>query len=135
MSMLTKKNLLFISGTLSAILLIVDILGTDRLCGGNQYTACMQDLHLYFLLLLPVFPLFILTIMMFFVRFETYEPWFRFARLWIPLSMLAIFFAPEYSNFMNPIEKGSVALITSALFILISLVIIGLKYFSLKKGR
>jgi len=70
-------------------------------------------------------PLFFLSLITYWMRNEVYEAWFRFARWWIPLSMLAIFIAPEYSSdWMYRIEKGSVAFITSALFVAISTIII-----------
>src|SRR3989344_4622106 len=63
-----------------------------------------------------------------------YQAWFRFARWWVPLSMLAIFIAPEYSHdWLYPIEKGGVALVSSIIFCLVSVAIIGFKYNSLRR--
>lgn len=136
MIMVNKKYLLAVSGGISGFLLIADLLGTSTLCGGNRYTACMQTLHSVFLVLLPFLPLFFLVIVFFLVRAEIYAPWFRFARWWIPLSMLAIFMAPEYSHdWMFRIEKGSVAMTASALFVVISILIIAIKYFALKRSQ
>lgn len=55
--------------------------------------------------------------------------WIRFAAWAVPLSMLAIFMAPEYStDWMYRVEKGSVAIATSVIFSLISLGIIVWEY-------
>lgn len=81
-------------------------------------------------------PLFLFSLITYRMREEVYQTWFRFVRWWIPLSMLLIFLAPEYSNdWMYPIEKGSIALLTSAIFCVVSLVIIAAKYISLRKGK
>jgi len=96
----------------------------------------MDILYGAILALSPAFPTFIIITLTLWVTHEIYESWFRFARWWIPLSMLAIFMAPEYSHdWMFRVEKGSVALAMSATFIIVSIGIIAIKYFSLKRGR
>ena len=90
----------------------------------------METLHLLFLNFVPTFPLFLFSLLTYFMKEEVYRAWSRFALVWIPLSMLLIFLAPEYStDWMYRIEKGSVALATSAIFAVVSLVIVGVKYF------
>ncbi len=79
-------------------------------------------------------PLFIFSLITYWMREEVYRAWFRFARWWIPLSMLAIFLAPEYSSdWMYPIEKGTVTFLFSVSFCIISLLIILVRYF--RPGR
>lgn len=64
------------------------------------------------------------------MRDEIYQMWFKFARWWVPVSMFLIFITPEYGGgLFNPIQKGSVAVGLSALFFLISLIIIAIQYF------
>ncbi len=65
---------------------------------------------------------------------DIYAPWFKFARWWVPLSMFLILISPQYStNFMDPIEKGSVAFAMSAIFLVASIGIIVVKYFATRK--
>lgn len=129
--MLKKNNLVILTGSLSILLLILDFLGTDRVCGGRQYTSCMQSWHAFFTVAFPLLVLFIFSLITYWMRDEIYRAWFKFARIWIPLSMLAIFLAPEYSNdWMFPIEKGTVALATSLIFVVVSLIIIAMKLVS-----
>ncbi len=68
------------------------------------------------------------------MREEIYRAWFKFARWWIPLSMLFILIAPEYSqDLLYPIEKGGVAFVSSSIFFIVSTIIITVKYF--RSGR
>ena len=41
---MTKKSVLFVSGTVTIIMIILDRLGTFRLCGANEYGSCMDVL-------------------------------------------------------------------------------------------
>src|SRR5438105_61983 len=126
----SKRNLLWLAGGVTVILVVFDYAGTDTLCGGKQYTGCMQNLHSFLLIFLPIIPLFILTLLVW-MRDEIYRTWFKFARWWIPLSMVLIFITPEYGQgLFDPIVKGTVAFLTSALFVVISLGIIIVKYFT-----
>lgn len=86
--------------------------------------------------LLPIIPLFLFSIITYKMRDEVYRAWTRFSYVWIPLSMVAIFLAPEYSaDWMFPIEKGSVAFFSSLIFAVISLLLIIYKYFASRRAR
>ena len=69
-------------------------------------------------------PLFIFSLITYKMREGIFESWWKFARIWIPLSMLAVIISPSYGNWMIPIEKGTVAFALSVLFVIISLVLI-----------
>lgn len=79
-------------------------------------------------------PLLIFSLITYKMREEVYQAWFRFVRWWIPISIILIFISPEYSHdWLYPIEKGSVAFLTSAIFGIVSLIIISAKYISLRR--
>jgi hypothetical protein len=69
------------------------------------------------------------------MREEVYQAWFRFVRVWIPLSVILIALAPEYGYGLLPIDKGRVSLALTVLLLIISLFIITIKYFSLKSDQ
>jgi len=74
--------------------------------------------------------LFFLSIITYKMRDEVYHAWLRFSYVWIPLSMILIFLAPEYtSDWMYPVVKGTVAFFSSLFYAIISLIIIVWKYF------
>lgn len=86
--------------------------------------------------LLPIIPLFLLSLITYKMREEVYRTWLRFAYVWIPLSMLLIFLAPEYTaDWMYPVVKSTVAFFSSLLFLIISPIIIAWKYFATHRSK
>ena len=127
--MIGKVYLLLISGVISLAILILNWIGTFTLCGGKEYGQCMDNTYSLLLILFPVIPVFFVALIIYFTHEEIYRSWFKFARWWIPLSMFLVLITPQYGGgLFNPIQKGSVAVATSALFVFISLVIITVKY-------
>ena len=129
---MSKKIVVVGSGILAAVLIISDRIGTSVICGwAGQDTICMGILYDIMMNLFPLIPFFFLSLITYKMRDEIYRAWLRFAYVWIPLSMLLIFLAPQYSSdWMYPIEKGTVAFFSSLLFVIISLVLIAWKYLS-----
>lgn len=127
--MINKKTLLIVSGTASIGMFIWSYLGNYRVCdslmGGGSVGNCPFILTEIGINLFPVIPLFILSLITYKMRDDIYQAWLRFARVWIPLSMVLILLAPEYSgDWMFPVTKGSVAFSSSLLFVIISLILI-----------
>ncbi len=95
--------------------------------------ACREGLMSWIKIFSPYIhlfiPLFLFSLITYWMREEIYKSWFRFARWFIPLSMLLTLIAPEYSSdWLYPIVKGTVALLTSIIFAALSLLIILIKY-------
>ena len=68
------------------------------------------------------------------MREATYLAWFNFAKWWIPLAMLSILIAPQYSHdWLFPIDKGRVAFLVSLLFVIVSSILIAYKSYQLRK--
>ena len=132
--MLIKKYTLIISSAFSVIVVIWDYIGNYQLCGGKEWGNCVDNLAGIELLFFPFIGAFIFSLITYFMREEIYRAWFKFARWWIPLSIVLIFILPEYSHdWLFPIEKGAGVFVTSALFVLISAVIIIWKYWRLSR--
>ncbi len=127
-----KKYILAYSGFISSLLVIVDFQGTYKLCFNVQ--TCVDILYFLFLEFLISIPLFLFSLITYFLPERFFITWLKFARVWIPLSMLGILLAPEYSNeFMFAITKGSVAFTMSVLFCVISSAILLFKLFQDEK--
>ena len=121
--MVIKNILICTSGVIFILLVIIGSVGTYNLCNSNG--QCINVLHNFFLHFLPFSVLFIFALITYWMREEIYRAWFKFARWWIPLSMILILISPEYSHdWMYRIEKGTVAFATSLLFVIVSLIII-----------
>lgn len=122
-----KRTIFLATGVIALALTATGVFGNYALCSDNK--SCVDILHALFLLLLPVPPAFLFSLITYPMREEIYVSWFRFARWWTPISMVAIFLAPEYSNdWMFPIEKGTVAVFFMAVFCIVSIVIIARRY-------
>src|ERR1051325_9431162 len=135
--MLTKKVITFASGLIVAVFLILDSIGTFRLCGGKVYGSCMESLHSSLGIFLPVFPFFIFAVIAYFLREEVYKTWVRVALVWLAISMILIAITPDITpgGFGPQISfgKSDVALLTSGASVIISIVTIAWKYFSPRK--
>jgi len=129
---MSKKTTLYISGVIAVGLFVVGLFGTYKICSDNE--RCINLLHSFFIHFLPFIPLFLFSLVTYKMRDEVYRAWLRFAYVWVPLSMVLIFLAPEYStDWMYPVVKGTVASFTSLLFVIISLVIITWKSIAIRR--
>ena len=80
-------------------------------------------------------PLLLFCIITYFLREEIFLAWRNFAFVWIPLSIIITAITPDASGSFQVIDKEFVAIIFSGLFVLISLILVAYKFFSLKKTR
>jgi len=134
--MVSKKILLIVSGIGTVVLFVLNWIGTFKLCGGQEYGQCMDLAYDIMINFLPIIPLFLFSLITYKMRNEVYRAWLRFSYMWIPLSMLLIFLAPEYtSDWMYPVVKGTVAFFTSLLFVIISLLLIAWKFLSTRRSN
>ena len=125
-----KRTILISSGLITVILFVLNTVGTYRLCGGIEYGQCMDTAYAVIIAFFPIIPLFIFSAITYRMRETTYRAWIRFAAVWIPLSMVAVFLAPEYSaDWMYPIVKSTVAFFSSLLFAIISTGILFISWF------
>ncbi len=127
--MISKKILLIVSGSLSVWLFVWNYLGNYHVCdfftNGGSAGNCPFILTDIGINLLPIIPLFFLSLITYKMREEVYRAWLRFAYAWVPLSLLLIYLAPEYtSDWMYPVVKGTVAFAPSILFVILSLFIV-----------
>lgn len=121
---MTKKRLLNV-GILGVIVFSIAMLVSIRgLCLVNLICNRPHD-DSFALILFPIIPLFVFSLITYKMQDSIFQVWWRFARIWIPISMLAILASPSNThNWMFPIEKGSVAFFSSVLFVAISLILI-----------
>ena len=132
-----KKNVLFASGIILAVLFGLEYVGTYALCdfiiSNGHEGNCPFVLSDIEIILSPILALFIFSLITYKMRDEIFQSWWRFARVWVPLSMIVTFFTPSYThNWMFPIVKANVALLLSAIFIIVSFIKITQAYRSKK---
>jgi len=69
------------------------------------------------------------------MRDDVYHVWFKFVRWAAPLSLFLILISPEYAtDWMYPIEKGTVAFLASIAIVITSTGIIAWKYYALRRA-
>lgn len=138
---MTKKNILIGSGSGVVILLLWNYIGNYHICDFVTQNGSAGDCPLLLTSMginfLPIFPLFLFSLIAYFMREEIFRAWVRFATWWIPISMFCILITPtDYggAGIGMSLGKPDVALVTSFFFVLISLILIAYKFFKLKKS-
>lgn len=136
--MINKKTLLTASGILTGLTIVMGTLEPFRLCG-DSWRKCMDLNYNIDLVILPIIPLFLFSLITYKMRDEVYKAWFRFSYVWIPLSMILIFLAPEYptsGGFLSlyAATKGSVAFVSSTFFVAISLILVVYKHITSRRS-
>ena len=132
--MKNQLKIIIVSGIISVTLVALNHIGTYEICR-NKF-ECTEILYTIMLALFPIILLFIFSLITYKMREEVFAAWWKFARVFIPLSVFAVLIAPSYSNnsFFPIDEKGSVLLYFCLNFVISSVLIIFLKYGSLKKN-
>ena len=137
MERLLKRNFVLpVSFILVVIYIALDHLGTYELCG-RVYGTCMHSLHNVFIIFTPILPLFVFALITYFMREEVYKAWIRFAIPMLGISMLLTAIMPDSQGggFGPQISFGKpdIALLASAIFVIVSIIIIVKKYLQLRK--
>ena len=129
---MTKKNIIIIS-IAGVVFFCLFIFSTQiGICKVNDL-LCFQRFDTFAEHILIFIPLFLLSLITYKMKDIIFQAWFKFARVWVPLSIILIILSPEYGNSLLPVEKGSVSFFMSALFLIISLIIIAYKSFKNSK--
>jgi cytochrome bd-type quinol oxidase subunit 2 len=131
--LLTKKNILVTSGIITGCIVLLNVVGVFKICADNY--DCAEAIAQIVLVLYSLPVVFLLSLVTYKMRDEIFAAWISFAVCWIPLSMLAILLTPadDGGSFSIPL-KGPLALFCAVALLVISLVIIIYKHFTLKKG-
>jgi len=131
-----NKKILFIFSLVGVLLFFVFLFATKLGLCAFINSSCTETFDPIAENLSIFIPLFLLSLITYKMRDEVYHAWFRFSCVWIPLSMIAIFFAPEYSSdWMFPVVKGTIAFFSSLLYVILSLIIIIWKYFATRHSK
>ncbi len=132
-------KVLLISSIGTLTLLIFGIISSTNVCYHNKICFRFFDSYITqtiaILLLLPP-PLLFLSLLTYRMRDEIFRAWTAFARWWIPLSMIAILVTPrESGGFISIPLQATLALFCAGVFLIVSLIIIAWKHYSLKKNK
>ncbi|GEM_PF-1677058 len=103
--------------------------------------SCLDNSFLIFGLGRPLaitsFFVFLVSIILSFARNEVFRSWLNFAKWFLPLSIIGIIIAPTQTHnlfLVDPFDKQFASLFLSAIFFLVSLLIIAIKSWRLRKS-
>ena len=132
--MCSKKTLLIVS-LIGTLLFVIFLFAKDLGLCNLINSSCTDTFDPIAENLSVLVPALLLSLITYKMRDEVYQAWLRFARVWVPLSMVLIFLAPEYtSDWMFPVVKGTVAFFSSLLFLVISPILIIWKHFFTRRS-
>lgn len=131
--MISKRTLLLISSTFSILFIVFMYIGNPKLC--KEMAGCIKILSNIEIYTLLVVPIFIFSSITYFMSDDTFRSWLKFTYFWILFSIILIYLSPVNNPglFIQVFDSSFVSIILSGFFILISLIIILIKHFSLKK--
>jgi len=129
---LTKKNVFFIALIASVIFILSAFQKELGLCG-PVYNDCWDKVDLIWPPL--SLPLFLLSLITYKMRDEVFNAWMKFAIWFVPLTMFLTFITPDSSGSLGlpAFGKGVVAFLLTALFTIISILIILVRFFTSRK--
>ena len=129
--MFTKKNILWASGLIGGGLLILEPIKTSAICGVGA-TTCIDAVFAGAMILF-VFPfVFLFSLITYFFLEPVFRGWINFTKWWVPLQMILVILTPESAAnpLVNIVDKQSVAILLSGIFVVISLIIVVWKWSS-----
>ncbi len=102
----TKRNVFIASGVIAGAVIIWDYVGNVRWCtwGGVEHYNCLDTLSNIETLFFFIFPIFLLSLITFWMKEEVFRAWWNFARWMLPVIVLAtvlIQFMPSNRGFFN----------------------------------
>ncbi len=133
-----KKNITITSVIAAVILLVWGSIGNVKLCGIDTFGhwllvtlldwGCIETLWNIGILLLPILPVALFSLITYKMREDIFIVWINFAKWWIPLTIFLTLIAPASDSSFLPVNKGSVAFVMTALFSALSFCIIIAKW-------
>ncbi len=131
---MTSKKAFIVSICCVVLALMLDFLYRNTsLLSMSTYRSMIEPL--FFMSI----PLSISSFFLLFLREEIFRAWLRFAYWWIPVSVFFIYLSSASSGggfgMPNVFDEESVSLIFSALFLLISFILMLVKYIAIVDGK
>jgi succinate dehydrogenase/fumarate reductase cytochrome b subunit len=137
---MTKKQVFVTAGIMMVVLVIWEYVGNVRWCtwGEVLYRDCLHSLSGVEVVLIPILPLLLLSLITYKMREEVFRAWWNFARWMLPVIMIAtllINLMPSNRGFFNMDALVYLLVLAPlyAIFILVSLWKIVRTYRKLKK--
>jgi hypothetical protein len=137
-----KNILLLVSGVITGMLVYLNNITPSQACvylGHANSLECGDTVFNIGIIFLVSIPIFVISIITYFMKEQIISAWLKFAYWWVPLTMFLVFlasFASGPSYFPNLLSNRLVSFLMYCLFFIISLIIIivqVIKVYFLKK--
>jgi hypothetical protein len=141
---MTKQKVLIISATGVALFILGIIFLMNDVCSVDAWVRCRnidESVGFIVTLLMYTIPVFIFSLLTYFLREETFRTWLRLTSWFIPVSMILVLVSsnrdiPGGGNLIpSASPQDLVGVFTWGLYILVSLVIIIWKYFATRRSK
>jgi hypothetical protein len=134
--MITKKQTLLVSIIGVVVFTIISTLSEHYGCKEDLFFFC-RDAYSWFVYILHYIPVSILAVSLLTYKMKDsiYYAWLKFAYVWVPLTIILTILAPEYDSSFVPLTKGAVSFLMSLAFLIISLILIIVKYIRTKTTK
>ena len=132
---MSQKNI-FLCGFIGSLFFAASVVISIKGACVFEYVCSRPHEDSFAFFFSPFVFLLLFSLITFRMREETFNAWWKLARIWIPVSMLAIIISPSYANnWMFPIEKGNVAVFLSLAFIIASTLVTTFSWQFSRKGK
>ena len=78
-------------------------------------------------------PFFLFSLITYKLRDEVFESWIKFAKWWVLVTLLLVLITPSQDQSIIPLDKEMISLFSTAIFTLISIVVVLARTMSLRK--
>jgi len=138
--MMTKRNVLFLGIIGSVLSLVPVIINQISSCYQKNWFFCRDSYEIIAVSLLPLLPLFLLSLITYRMRDDVFRAWWGFARWWVLVIVAATFFLENAGGgggigISGAVSSGFSILILGilyAIFIIVSLIQITRAYLRTK---
>ena len=133
---MSKKIVLWVSLIGSIIFVLLMFPGLIHSCSSYKWCGKIIDLVESLGFYIFLFPLILLfSLITYKMQDRVFKLWFKFSFLWIPVTIILPFFFPDIkSDFVFISSRGLALFAVALLYFLVSLVLITVKYISLRKS-
>ena len=133
---MVKRIILFVSLAVVVLWIVTDQLHLIRLCGEVSHTFCREVSYNIMIASIIILPVFIFSIITYFLREEVFRIWARFTVWWVPLSFVIVLFASsrQSANIVGLSDQAIFGFLSWGLYVLVSFIIVVWKYVATRRG-
>ena len=135
---MTKKSVLIGSVTGVVFFILGMLFLMNDACSVDAWVRCRnvdELVNTLLTLLMFAIPIFLFSLLTYFLKEEIFRIWLRFTYWWVPLSFVMVIFSSDHSGGLLGISDQEIfGILTWGLYIIISLIIVVWKYVATRRS-